>query len=373
MKTHLNKKAIAIAAAVVVVVAVATAVAKHQPANAAVTTAAQPASVLTVEVAALQKQSWPERVQANGMLAPWQEVIVSPETSELRLAELLVDVGSTVKRGQVLARLADDTVKAEVQKQQALVAQAEATLDKAVADLKRAQAVDVAGAVSPQQLDQYKTTEASARASLASVRADLATSQLRMTHTRITAPDDGIVSSRSGVLGNVVSTGAEIYRLVRQGRIEWQAELDARQLAHIHAGQTVQVTLPSGSMVDGKVRLVAPTLSSTTGRAIVYVSLPTREGVRSGVFASGAIALGTTDAQTLPQSAIVLRDGRSYVYVLGNGDTVSSRVVTEGRRQGDRVEILTGLEAGTQVVASGGGFLSEGAKVTVKASGASAQ
>jgi RND family efflux transporter MFP subunit len=360
---------IVFAAITAVVVAIAAVViAGSRPPQATEVVAVQPTSALTVEIETPKRQAWPQQIHANGVLAPWQEVIVSPETGGLRIAELLVDVGSTVRRGQVIARLADETVRTELAKQEALVAQAEASLGKAVADLRRASVVDVAGAISPQRLDEYRATEAASRASLASARADLEATRLRLRQTKILAPDDGVVSSRAGVLGNVVSAGAEVYRLVRQGRVEWQPELDARQLSAIAAGQTAKVQLPDGSSVEGKVRLVAPTLSTGTGRGIAYVRLPPGNGVRPGAFASGLIALEATTALTVHQSAVVLKDGRAYVYILGSGNKVHSQAVTTGRQQGSRIEILSGLEPSQSIVASGGGFLSEGASVTVTSS-----
>lgn len=337
----------------------------------------QAPSALTVEVVAPQTRSWPQVLQASGPVAAWQEIIVSPETGGLRIAELLVDVGSSVKRGQLLARLADATVQAELRKQEAAVAQARASLDQAVSNMQRAKVAESSGALSAQKIEEYRITEATSRASLASAQAELDSSKLKLVQTRIVAVDDGIVSSKTAVLGNVVSAGAELFRMVRQGKVEWRPELDARQVATVRAGQTARVTLPSGEQVEGKVRLVGPTLSTTTGRAVLYVSLPAVGSTRIGMFASGTLELDAKPAVTLPQSAVVMRDGRAYVYVVGSDGKASSRPVTTGRRQGDRVEVLSGLDGQGRIVASGGAFLSEGTQVTVageaKAQAGSAQ
>ncbi|WP_114968190.1 efflux RND transporter periplasmic adaptor subunit [Rhodoferax ferrireducens] len=322
-------------------------------------------SALTVNVVTAETQSWPQQLQASGALTAWQEIIVSPETGGLRIAQLLVDVGDSVRRGQLMAELADDTVRAELRKQEALAAQAGASLAQASTNRQRAQAVDVAGALAPQKMDEYLTNEATALASVASAKADVESARLKLAHTRIVAADDGVVSSKSAILGNVVNTGAELFRLVRQGRVEWRAELDSRQLAGVRAGQIVRLALPGGSNVAGKVRLVSPTLSTTTGRGIAYVSVASGEGAQPGLFASGTIELEAKPALTLPQSAVVLRDGRTYVYVVDSVNQVASRLVTTARRHGDRIEILSGLDGTARVVASGGAFLSEGAPVTV--------
>lgn len=329
-------------------------------------------SVLTVEVTSPTTLQWPQTLQANGALAAWQEVIVSPETGGLRIAELAVDVGARVKRGQLLALLADESLMNDLQKQQALVAQAQATLDQAASNVQRAKVAESSGGLSAQTIEQYRITEATSRAALASAKADLDATQLKLRQTRITAPDDGLVSTRTGVLGNVVAAGTELFRLVRQSRVEWRAEVDARQLAAIKEGQRARVTLPGGQTVDGKVRLVGPVLSTDTGRALVYVSLPTDSAARVGMFASGSIELPATMALTLPQSALVSRDGRDYIYTVDDGGKTHSVVVSVGRRQQQRVEVLGGAPANARVVAGGGAFLSDGAQVSVLAPAASA-
>jgi len=330
------------------------------------------AAPLTVELVAPDTRQWPSILRASGAVAAWEEVVISPETGNLRIAELAVNVGQRVARGQLLVRLADDTVRAEVAKQEALVAQAEANLQQAAGNLKRAQAVDVSGAISPQKLDEYQSTEASSRASLASARADLQSARLKLAQTRIVAPDAGVVASKSGIVGNVASVGTELYRLIRQGRIEWRAELDARQLASVREGQVARVELPGGQVVDGRVRLVSPTLSTSTGRGLAYVSLGVDSRALVGVFASGTIELQPQSVLTLPETAVVLRDGRSYVHVVGSDGKVATHPVGTGRRQDDRIEIVSDLDATTRVVAKGGAFLSEGAVVSVVAAAASA-
>ncbi|QCP53656.1 efflux RND transporter periplasmic adaptor subunit [Trinickia violacea] len=324
-----------------------------------------PPAALTVSVVEPQYRQWPDTIEANGSTAAWQEAVIGAETGSLRITEVLADVGSEVKRGQLLARLADATATADLQKQEASVAQARANLEQAESDLKRSRQAADSGALSAQKLDEYRITATVDRAVLASAEADLENKRIALSQTRIVAVDDGIVSSRSALLGNVVSTGTELFRLIRQGRIEWQAEVDAQQLARIHADQSASVTLPNGKVVDGKVRLVSPTLSTNTGRAIVYVALNGHDA-QPGMFASGDIELGNVQVLTLPEAALVPRDGRTDVYVLNrDGATVERRTVVAGRHRDGRCEIVSGITADMRVVASGGGFLSDGSRVKV--------
>jgi RND family efflux transporter MFP subunit len=363
---NMKRKTMAAAAGVLLIAALAVTVLK--PKDAASTAA--PASALTVELVAPEQRNWPQELRASGAITAWEEIVISPETGGLRIAELLVSVGQRVDKGQLLARLADDTVRAELAKQEALVSQAEASLLQASTNLKRAQSVDVAGTIAPQKLDEYRAAEATARASLASVKADRQSAELKLSQTRIVAPDAGLVASKSGVVGNVAAAGTELYRLIRQGRIEWRAELDARQLSQVRVGHAARVALPSGPTVTGKVMLVSPTLNTTTGRGLAYVSLAADSAAKPGVFASGNIELLQSAALTLPESAVVQRDGRSYVYTVGSDGRAASRVVTTGRHQGGRVEVLSGVAAATQVVAKGGAFISDGAQVAVAAANA---
>lgn len=331
-----------------------------------------PAAALTVSLVEPRYLDWPDTIEANGSTAAWQEAIIGAETGSLRITELLVDVGSEVRRGQLLARLADATATADLRKQEAAVARARADLQQAEANVKRSRVVADSGAVSAQKLDEYRITELVDRAALAEAEADLQNKRIALSQTRIVAVDDGVISSRSALLGNVVNAGTELFRLIRQGRVEWQAEVDAQQLARIRVEQPARVTLPGGKVVDGKVRLASPTLSTNTGRAIVYVALAGHEA-QPGMFAKGRIELGTMRALTLPESALVPRDGRTDVYVLNSdGATVARRTVVAGRHRDGRVEIVSGLPAQARVVASGGGFLSDGTPVKVLQQKASA-
>lgn len=331
----------------------------------AATDATPSASALTVEAVAPRTENWPRMVQASGPLAAWQEVIVAPETGGLALVELNVDVGAKVTRGQVLARLSSQSLEVEQRKQVALVAQARANLEQARSDQKRARGVERSGALSEQKIEEYRILVDSSQAALDSAQADLDGVRLKLAQTQVVAVDDGVVVSKSAVLGDVVNAGAVLFRLVRQGRVEWRPELDARQLAGLVPGQLARITLPTGETVQGAVRLVEPTLSTGTGRAVLYVSLPVDGPGNPGMFAEGHIELGETQALTLPSDAVVLRDGRAYVYRIRDDGTVGSQPVKIGRRRGDRVEIVADLDAGARIVAGGGAFLSEGMRVTV--------
>jgi len=332
------------------------------PAPAAAPVAATSLSVETVQP---HREEWPQTLVASGALAPWQEAVISAETGSLRIASLKADIGDRVKKGQVLATLADDSVQAEENKQKAAVAQAAAQLQEARSNARRAAVVGQSGALSEQQLEEYRVKVQTAEANLASANADLRSTRIKLAQTRIVAVDDGLISGRKALLGDVVAAGSELFRMIRDGRIEWQAELDARQLARVRVGQSAHLELPDGTPVEGRVRLVSPVLDNKTSRALVYVSLPVGSMARSGMYASGRIELASSMALTVPDTAVVLRDGRSYVFLLGQDMHVRQQGVEVGRRRGSAVEIVGGLADQARIVRSGGAFLSDGASVTL--------
>ncbi len=331
---------------------------KPAPANA-------PKAALTVTATVAQRSDIGSTLGANGSIAAWQEAVVGAEANGLRLAEVRVNVGDVVRRGQVLATFAPELVRADLAQSRAAVAEAEATLAEAAANAQRARELQASGALSAQQINQFFTAERTAQARLELVKAQVQTQQLRLAQTQVLAPDSGVISARSATVGAVVSPGAELFRLIRQGRLEWRAEVAANELAMLRPGQTVRVQTADGSSVAGTLRMVAPTVDANTRNGLVYVDLPQPGTLKAGMFARGQFDTGRRSALTLPQSAVLLRDGFSYVYTLGADNKVTQTKVEVGQRVGDRIELESGLQAGARVVASGGGFLADGDTVRV--------
>jgi len=349
--------------AAAVVAAAALAVHAADDKKPAAAAAVRPA--LTVSTTQPQRATLPLKIAANGNIAAWQEAIIGTEANGLRLAEVRVNVGDAVKKGQVLAVFAPDMMQADVAQIRAVVAEAEAALAEAQVNAKRARELEKSGALSDQQINQFLTAERTAQARLDAQRAQANVQALRLRQTQVLAPDDGVISARAATVGAVLPAGTELFRMIRQGRLEWRAEVPAAELARIQPGMAASVT-PSGSApIAGKVRMLAPTVDSATRNGIVFVDLAPSRYARAGMFASGEFDIGTGTGLTLPQSAVLLRDGFSYVLRVGPDSKVSETKVTVGQRLGDRIQITGGLDATARVVASGGGFLSDGDTVRV--------
>jgi len=324
---------------------------------------------LTVEVIGPQTTRLTQAVQANGSLHAWQEASIGAEGNGWRLAEVNANVGDRVRRGQVLARFAADLPAADLAQARAAVAEAEATLAEAAANARRARELQPTGVLSAQAVNQLLTVERTALARLDASRAAVRVQELRLDQAVVRAPDDGVISARMATVGAVVGSGQELFRLIRQGRLEWRAEVPAELLASVKPGQLARVTPAGGPVIEGRVRMVGPTVDPATRQGLVYVDLPDPGAAKPGMFARGELALGEGEGLTLPQSAVLLRDGFHMVLVVQADGRVAQRKIEVGRRSGDRIELLSGLPAGARVVAAGGAFLGDGDTVRVVAQG----
>lgn len=261
---------------------------------------------LTVRTTSLREDKWARTLQANGSIMPWQEAIISAQVQGLRISEVKVSIGDHVKRGDVLV-----------------------TLD----NFSRA------------------GDDASERTAQA----------------RIVAPDDGVISAANANVGSMLQSGAEIFRLIRQGRLEWRAELTADELMLIRKGMSVEVSVGEGRILKGVVRAISPSVNAQTRYGYALVTLPDSSGIIAGAYARGVfdISGGRKTLQALPQSAVMQRGSMTYVLVVDSANHVHERGVTVGQRAGDRVQIKQGLKADERVVESGGAFLTEGDIVNV--------
>lgn len=366
----------------------ATSNAADEPAKAAsaTATAAKVKPALTVTTTKATSGNLVIKLTANGSVAAWQEALIGSEASGLRIQELHANIGDVVQRGQLLVSFASEAVRADLALAQASLAEAQANLAEAAANAERTRALQTSGALSAQQVGQYLTAEQTAKARVESAKAGVDAQQLRMRHTRVVAPDSGIITARVATLGSVVGNGAELFRMIRQGRLEWRAEVTASEMAKIMPGTEVVVTAPGGAQWKGKVRVVSPTVDAQTRMGLVYVDLvPDTSATtaakpqqataslafKPGMYAKGEFVMGSSQALIIPQQAVVVRDGFSYAFRLNADSRVTQIKLQTGRRvsnaQGDLVEVVSGLNADSTIVSSGAGFLNDGDTVKVVA------
>jgi HlyD family secretion protein len=324
---------------------------------------------LTVTEDKPQSASLAIKLSANGNITAWQEAIIGSESNGLRLTQVLANVGDVVKAGQVLATFSTDSTQADVAQARANLLDAQASALDAAGNAERARTLQSSGALSTQQINQYLTLEKTAKAKAEAAQAVLGAQQLKGRQTRVLAPDSGVISSRTATVGAVVGTGTELFKLIRKGRLEWRAEVTSAELGRIKEGMPVTLRPASGGELTGKVRMIAPSVDPLTRSALVYVDLPSPMSkdspAKAGMFARGDFEIGNSNALTVPQRALVVRDGFNYLFTLSPDNRVRQVKVQTGRLTGDRVEILAGLTPDARIVVDGASFLAEGDLVRI--------
>ncbi|TAG00273.1 MAG: efflux RND transporter periplasmic adaptor subunit [Betaproteobacteria bacterium] len=323
-------------------------------------------AALTISSGVSQNLDWPVAVRASGQIAPWQEVVVSARSSGFALTAIHVDVGQVVRKGEVLARFDDRTARAEVAQGEANLAQTEASVNQANLNRDRMLSLKGTGAVSEESILQAVTQAETARTQVAVARANLDAAKVRLENTLVIAPDSGRIVTRTATLGQAFGAATELFRLIRQDRLEWRAEVPVAQLARIAVGQAVDIALPDESKLIGRVRLIAPAINASTRLGLVHVDIKANASARSSMFAEGSIQTGKATAVAVPAESVVVRDGRSFVFII-EGERVRRIAVTTGRRESGLIEVTQGVAPNQRLAMRGAGFLSDGDRVIVVA------
>ena len=319
---------------------------------------------LTVSLATPTTREVVREVTASGAVAAWEEVSVGVELSGLRVASVAVEVGSVVEQGDVLLRIDDRTMASQLAQSEAQVREAATNLETARRKAARVRELADSQMVSLQDAEEAEAARANAQARLNTAIASRDAARVQRDFTVVRAPVDGVVSARSVQPGQVVGAGGELLRLIRDGRLEWRAELAEADLLLVAPGATVQVETPAGP-VAGVVRRGSPALDAQPRTGTIYAAQPEPGPLRAGMFAQGRIALGRAQAMLIPNEAVVRRDGRAYVFIVDGENRVREQGIEVGPMHGDHVEVRSGLEPDARVVARGAGFLGDGDLVRV--------
>ena len=316
---------------------------------------------VTVHIAAERALS--RIVTASGTVSAWEEVPVGTETGGLTAMAVLVDEGSYVRQGQPLVQLNDALLRAQVRQQQAAVQTAEANAARDEAALGRAEELMGRGFLSQAGLDTALANQRATTANLTAARAALSESQTRLSQATLRAPVSGLVISRSVTRGQIVSTGTELFRIVRDGRLELDARVPETELALVRAGQGAIVSSDQIGETSGRVRIVTPEVDAETRLGVARIAL-NGGGFRPGMFARARIDVGAQPAVTVPTAAVLYRENRAGVFVVDARNQVHFTAVTVLSRVDDSTAV-DGLAAGARVVVEGAGFLGDGDRVTV--------
>ncbi|MFN6982884.1 MAG: efflux RND transporter periplasmic adaptor subunit [Brevundimonas sp.] len=318
----------------------------------------------TVTAATVSQTNLRRTVTASGTVSAWEEVPVAAETGGLTAVAVYVDEGSYVRQGQALVQMNDVLLRAQLRQQQAQVQLAEANVARDDAALDRAQQLKERGFLSQASLDTALANQRASNANLAAARATLAQTQTQLSQATIRAPVAGLVISRSVTKGQIIAAGTELFRMVRDGRLELDAQVPETELAQVRAGQSATVTSSEAGTTSGTVRIVTPEVNANTRLGLARISLSPGAQLRPGMFARADIDVGDQPANTVPTGAVLYRDNKPGVFSLAADGRVHFQPVVILSRT-DTQTAVTGVNVGAQVIVDGAGFLNEGDRVNL--------
>ena len=303
-------------------------------------------------------------VTASGPITAVEEMQLGVELSGLRVTAVKVDEGEQVEQGQVLLTLDARTLGSDLAQAQASLREAEAGAALARSNLARGEQLAEGQYISASALDELRAARTQAEARVGTARAARDAAQLRRDFATLRAPADGIISARLVQPGQVVAAGSELLRLIKDGELEWRAELPADDLGKVNPGDRVELRDRDGDVVVGTVRAVSPGVDAASRTGTVFADLPEPADLQPGTYLEGRVNTGLAKVPVVPASAVVLRDGFPTVFVVEDGVARMARI-KRGSTDHGLVEVRDGLEEGAQVVTRGAGFLADGDPVRV--------
>lgn len=324
-------------------------------------------SAMAVTVARVLPQEIERTVLVSGPVSAWEEMQLGVEVSGLRVTVLHVDVGQQVRKGELLLQLDHRSLDSDLRQAEAGLSEAEAGVMLARANLARGMALAEGRYISASQLDELRAVRTQAEARRNTARAGRDAAALRRSFADLRAPDDGIISKRLVQPGQVVGAGVELLRLIRDGRLEWRAELAVDELIRVRPGDRIVLTTRDGQQVEGRVRAVSPGVDADTRTGTVYADLPAPGRLQPGTYLQGRITTGVAQALTVPAASVVQRDGFPTVFKVDAKNIVHRIRVRTGASSDGRIEIVEGLKAGDTVVERGAGFLGDGDLIRIVA------
>ena len=350
-----------------------------------------------VQVSEAASREMQRRVPVSGSLVARQEVVIHPKVNGYAVTELLADSGDRVEAGQVLARLQDQTLRAQlaqaeaeheraaagIKQAESQIASAAAALTEASATLERTRRLRASGSTAQAALDQAVAAQATAqanadsardglsvaRAALAQADAARVIARLNLDYARITSPVDGVVIERNVNLGELSGSAAlPMFRVIADGEVELAAEVIESAIPELRIGAPVTLEVSGVGRLEGRIRLLPAAVDPATRLGTMRVALDPDERLRPGLFASGWIVTQSVEAVAVPTSAVLTGEQGDYVQVVRDGQ-VETRPVRAGLIWDGHRQIAEGLTEGETVLTRAGAFFRTGDRVQVIAPG----
>jgi RND family efflux transporter MFP subunit len=343
------------------------------------------ARVQTVHTDVVSTGQISERVALTGSLRAKEQVDVSPKLAG-RLVSILVDTGHQVARGALIAQIEDDEIRQQVERSkasiavvEATIAQREAELGNARAELERKKQLVEAGLLSRIELDALEMRHRVAHSQVELARAQKRQSEaerreldIRQSQTRIYSPISGLVAKRHAHPGAMTNPGTPIVTVVSASPMVIEAKASERDIARVKRGLPVTITVDSlpGQRFTGRVMRISPMLDAQTRNGLVEIEIPNRDGTLKGeMFVRVELALGSSRETTLlPRDALVYRGDQPGVYVI-ESEKAKFIALETGLTQEDKVEVISGLKAGDTVITRGSNLIKEGDRIRVMGKG----
>ena len=307
---------------------------------------------VAVRISSVQKQSIALDFSANGNFAPAHQMNFASENSG-RVVRVLVDEGSYVRKGQTLAIIKTDVLNIDLET-------AQAAYQNALRDKQRYENAFQTGGVTQQQLDQ-------ARLALENAEARVAQARIRVSDANIRSSINGIVNKRYIEPGAVVNPGTQLFELVDVSRLKLAITVNETQVANLKKGDKVEVkaSVFPDKTFGGTVTFIAPKADNSLNFP-VEIEIAGNPGnmLKAGMYGTAVFSFGNTaPVITIPRSAFVGSVSTNQVFVVENGNTARLRNVISGRVLGDKVEVLSGLNEGENIITSGQINLSDGSRI----------
>ncbi|MFN8673504.1 MAG: efflux RND transporter periplasmic adaptor subunit [Candidatus Sericytochromatia bacterium] len=377
------------------------------------------APALTVSTEKVSLKEIEKILNVTGSIAAWDLLNIKASSNGLKIMEVYSESGDYVKKGQILVKLDDSMLQAQLQSakarltnveaqlkkiknpnrnqdiatQKALIDQIQASLDNAKTTMDRFDNLYKQGAVSKADYDlrktTYDTTEAQLRqakerlslmlegsreedikiaeASVADTKAQIQQLNVQLSQTSIYAPDDGLIMERFAKLGDVSSSAVNLFTIVRNNRFEFQAKVPEIDIKNIKVGDEVKISSDANPLLKtkGKIRQIGPGIDQVSRQTTVRIDVDYVKGLQAGQFVKGTVNIGKIQAAVIPAKSIISLDGLNKVFLVNKDSVVTSKTVKTGENKGSLIQILSGLSPEDEVITQGAGFLKDGDKVKV--------
>ncbi len=311
--------------------------------------AAPSSATLTVTVVHPVEKTLDDILNVTGVTVPRENIIVITELSGVRVVNVLADVGATVKKGQILAELEDESLSHQLD-------QLKSEYEGAYDEFSRLAKLKDTGYVSKGTLTRKRTV-------MEAFKARLDDAKLKLSHSKITAPADGIIFERKADIGEIVNFNEALFNIALNGEIEFEANVPEADISKLKVGQTTMVTLTGNETpIQGEIRLVKPSVDTAKRTVLIRITLKQIKSLPIGLFGNAIITLGKIDGFSLPATAIQEDDSGHFVWQLNKGNIASKLPVKIKFRTTDSV-LIEPIPANLTVIAKAGAFIKEGEHV----------